>query len=170
MASNGLMAFFTPSDNEPPSSNAATPDLRNGHLVLDFDDTTDEEAVFLGVLPPLNYAGGGLTVTLGWSASDTTVTPHNVVWQAAIERNNDDGRDMDSDGFASFQSSGASQEASASGKLKYTTIAFTDGAQMGSLAAGEAFRIKIRRDADNASGTDSLTGDAELRFVKITET
>lgn len=169
MASNDLLAFFTPSDNEPPSANAATPDLRNGNLVLDFDDTTDEEAIFLGVLPS-HYAGGGVTITVGWSAADTTVTPHNAVWQAAIERNNDDAQDMDADGFAAFQSSGASQEASASGELKYTTIAMTDGAQMDSLAAGEAFRLKIRRDADNTSGTDSLTGDAELRFVKIMET
>lgn len=39
---------------------------------------------------------------------------------------------------------------------------------MDSLAAGEAFRLKVTRDADNAS--DTMAGDAELIGVEIKET
>jgi len=48
--------------------------------------------------------------------------------------------------------------------------AFTDGAQMDSLANGEAYRLKIRRDADGTSGTDDITTDAELVAVVLRET
>ena len=169
MASGDTLLIFTPHANEPPTSNFATLDMRNLHPVLDFDDTTDEEAVFSAVMPR-NYAGGGLTLTLGWSATDTTVTPQNCVWQAAFERIADDAQDLDSDSFADFNTSGAVAEASASGELSYDAITFTDGADMDSVAVGELFRLKIRRDADDTSGTDSLVGDAELSFVEIKET
>jgi hypothetical protein len=51
-----------------------------------------------------------------------------------------------------------------------TTITFTDGADMDSLAAGEAFRLKIRRDADGTGGTDDITSDCELLRVVLRET
>jgi hypothetical protein len=41
---------------------------------------------------------------------------------------------------------------------------------MGSIAVGELFRIKIRRDADDTSATDNAAGDAELNAVEIKET
>lgn len=161
--------ILLPQQVELPDSIPAQLVRRNGHPVLAFDDTTDEEAVFTSILPD-DYGGGGLTVTLIWAAEDTTVTPHNAVWQVAIERIADDAQDMDSDSFAAFNGSGAVQEASASGEVSYDDVTFTDGADMDSLAAGELFRLKVRRDADNTSATDSLTGDAQLRGILITET
>ena len=169
MASGDTLVVFTPLHNEPPSSNFATLDLRNNIPVLDFDDTTDEEAVFSGVMPR-HYGGGGVTVTLGWMATDTTVTPHNAVWQAAFKSVSDDADDLDSKAFAALNTSGAVAEASASGEVAYDTITFTDGADMDSVAAGEFFQLKVRRDADDTSGTDSLTDDAELVFIEIKET
>ena len=46
------------------------------------------------------------------------------------------------------------------------SIAFTDGVDMDSVAAGERFRIKITRDA----ASDTATGDAELTGIEIRET
>ena len=60
MAAGDLLADFSPQCNEPPSSDAATPDVRNGHPVLDFDDSSDEAAVFTGFMP-WHYSGGGIT-------------------------------------------------------------------------------------------------------------
>ena len=57
-----------------------------------------------------------------------------------------------------------------SGQVVTCSIAFTDGAQMDSLSAGEAFRLKLRRDADGTSGTDDVTTDAELLLVEVKET
>ena len=169
MASGDTLIVFTPLHNEPPATAFATLDTRNGYVVLDFSDTTDEEAIFRGVMPR-HYGGGGVTVTIGWSATDVTVTPHNVVWQAAFMSVSDDADDLDTKAFAAFNTSGAVAEPSASGEVGYDPITFTDGADMDSVAVGEMFLLKIRRDADDTSGTDSLTDDAELWFVEIRET
>jgi hypothetical protein len=64
-----LFAF----DNEPPASNYATLDTRNGHPVLDFDATTGEAAIFTFILPR-SYNGGGLTVELGRSPTTATAS------------------------------------------------------------------------------------------------
>ena len=52
-----------------------------------------------------------------------------------------------------------------SGLVDVVSIAFTDGADMDSVAAGEGFRLKVTRDASS----DDATGDAELRFVELRE-
>jgi hypothetical protein len=163
MASGQTLAIFTPQHNIPPSSNYATLDLRNGQLVLEFDAATDESAYFTGILPR-NYAGGGLTVNIVWAAD--TATSGACRWQASIERCN---TDMDSDSFASAQSAGSTTNGT-SGIPTTTAITFTDGAQMDSLAVGETFRLKINRDADGTSGTDDMTGDAQLIAIEIKET
>lgn len=155
--------FLLPNHNTPPTSNPATLDTRNNHKVLDFDDATDESAVFSAFLK--GYNGGGLTVKIIWAA--TSATTGNVVWNAEIERIQDDVTDIDSDSFAAANAVTATT-ASASGETSYDSITFTDGADMDSLADGEAFRIRITRDANNVS--DTMTGDAELWGVCIVET
>jgi hypothetical protein len=162
MASGDTLVVFTPFGNEQPGANGATLDVRNNQPVLDFDAGTDEYAVFSGILPR-SYAGSGLTVTL-WCMM-TSATSNNVIMQAAIERRN---TDADSDSFAAAQSSAATAVNGTSGIPFAVTIAFTAGAQMDSLAAGEPFRIKVNRDADN--GSDNAAGDLELLAVEIKET
>ena len=166
MASGETLFPFHPFNNEPPSSNPATPDLRNQHPVLDFNDTTDEEAVFSGIMPQA-YSDGGITVLIHYSA--TTATSGNVVWQVALERVGDQQQDVDSDDFAAFQSSGAVAVPSTSGLVDIISINFSSGAQMDSVTAGEKFRLKARRDADDTSATDSVSGDIELHAVEIRE-
>lgn len=155
---------FLPTANEPPTANFATPDTRNGHPILDFDDTSDEDAVFSAVLSP-DYSGGGLTVEIYWLA--TSATSGDTVWNAAIERHEDDALDLDADSFAAANAV-TDTAASASGEISVATITFTDGADMDSLAAGESFRLKITRDANN--GSDTMSGDAELLRVVVRET
>lgn len=166
MASGDTLATFMPFQNEPPASNYATLDLRNGHPVLDFDGSTDEEAVFTGVLPR-HYGGGGITVYL--HVMFTSATSGSAYWQAGIERMDDGTLDLDADSFASFQGAAGNPNGT-SGRMTLVTITFTSGAQMDSLAAGEAFRLKVRRDADGTAGTDNTTTDAELVAIEIKET
>lgn len=165
MSSNDTLIVFTALQSEPPASAFATLDTRNSIPVLDFDDTTNETAEFSGVMPR-HYAGGGITVTLGWMATDVTVTPHDVDWDVALKSVTDDADDLDTKAYAAVQSANDQNEASASGEVKYSTIAFTDGAQMDTVTAGEYFRMKVTRDAVS----DALTDDAELLFVEIKET
>lgn len=166
MASGDTLVVFGVLENEPPSSNFASIDTRNLQPCLDFDASTDESAIFSGVLPR-NYAGGGITVRLYWAA--TSATSGTCRWSVAVERQADEAQDLDSDGFATANTAGATAPGT-SGALQYTDIAFASGAEMDSLAVGERFRLKVTRDADGTSGTDDMTGDAELFAVEIRET
>ena len=166
MASGDTLAVFTPLHNEPPATLYATLDIRNAHPVLDFDGAADEEAVFTGILPR-HYAGGGLTVYLHVMFS--SAVSGNAYWQAAFERMDDGTLDTDADSFAAFQGAAGNPNGT-SGVMTLVTIPFTSGAQMDSLAAGEMFRLKIRRDADGSVGTDDVTTDGELVSCEIKET
>ena len=156
-----------------PGANPATPDVRVGgstpaesFSVYDFDATTDEMLDFKCTL--WFYDSGGLTVPVAWAAS--SATSGNTVWQAAIRRIQDDAEDMDSSHTYDYNSSGQCTAPSASGELSYDNITFTDGADMDSVADGEAFILRLRRDADSTSATDDMTGDAEFFSLVITET
>ena len=166
MASGDTLAVFFPQDAEPPASNFATFDTRNGVLVLDFDDTTDESVEFAGFMPR-NYGGGGITVTVGWMA--TTAVSGAISLDAAFKSVSDDADDLDTKSFAAANNANPTAP-SASGEVDYVTIAFTDGADMDSVAAGEYFRMRLTRDANGTTSTDDMSGDMELVFIEIKET
>jgi hypothetical protein len=165
MASGNTLVAFTALHNEPPATAYATLDVRNAHPCLDFDAAADESAVFTGIMPR-HYAGGGVTVYLHWAATSDTNNAHMCRWDVAFEAIS--GQDLDADGFAAVQSATGNPNAT-SGIETVTTIAFTDGAQMDSVAAGGLFRMKVTRDADHATD-DDMTGDAELIGIEIKET
>ena len=162
MASGDTLLEFLPFHNEPPATTALN-DTRNLHPVLDFDDSTNWSAVFTGIMPR-NYASGGLTVYIHYAMS--TATSNDIDWDAQFERIGDQQQDLDSDGFAAAQSVDNTTVPGTSGLVDIVSIAFTDGAQMDSIAVGESFRLKITRDATS----DTATGDAELVAVEIKET
>lgn len=163
MASGNTLAIFTPLHNEPPSANYATLDTRNGHPVLDFDASTNETAIFTGVMPQ-NYAGGGVTVYLHYAMS--SAVSGDIDWDVAFELIGDADQDIDSDGFAAVNSVDNTTVPGTSGHVDVVSIVFTDGADMDSVLAGDAFRISVTRDA----ASDTAAGDAELVAVEIRET
>lgn len=164
MASGDTLETFTPIENRPPTSNAAYPDSRNGHDILVFNKDTDWSAIFKGFLPR-NYAGGGITVRL--QTAYDTITSGTAVWTAEIERIQAGTLDIDSDSFAAAQTANATVPGTA-GIPVNTDITFTDGAQMDSLAAGEWFRLRVTRDANN--GSDNADNNGQLLGVEIRET
>jgi hypothetical protein len=163
MASGDTLAIFGPASNQPPSTNYATFNTRNGHLVLEFDTTTQEIAIFAGKIPR-NYAGGNLTVYLSWMAA--TATSGNIGWGVTFERDNPANLDLDADSWATEQIVTAATVDATTGKVSTTNVVCTAGATgTASVAAGEDFRIRIRRDV----ATDTATGDAQLLSVEIKE-
>lgn len=164
MASGNSLASFDATDNHPPATGYATLDTRNSHPVLDFDAAAVEAAVFSGVLAR-HYSSGGITARLGWMT--TSAITGDVVWNAAFERHDDEGTDLDADSFASAQAATATAPGT-TGMVQYTDIVFTNGGQIDSVAIGEHFRLKVSRDATN--GSDTMTGDAELLSVELRET
>ena len=163
MASGDTLLAFFPSDNEPPTTNYATFDTRNSHPTLDFDTTTQETAIFTGIVPR-NYAAGGITCYLHWAAS--TATSGTIGWDVSFERIGAAQQDIDADGFASAQTVTAATVDGTSGNVTITNVAVTNGANMDSIAVGELFRLRIRRDVAN----DTAAGDAELVGVELKET
>jgi hypothetical protein len=150
--------FFSAGSADFPTTDFATHDLRNGHRVLDFDDATDESAIWTGLLPS-GYGGGGLVVKVFWMAASTSGT---VQWDASFERMN---TDLDADSFASVSSATGTANGT-SGITTTTSITLADGAAIDSIAAGEVYRCKITRDVSVGS---NMTGDAELLGISILE-
>jgi len=163
MASGDTLLIFEPLANEPPSANMATFAARNQHPVLNFDDTTNESAVFSGVMPQ-HYGGGGVTVLLHYSM--TSAVGDTVDWDMAFERIGDQQQDIDGDSFAAVQSVNDTTVPGTCGLVDVVSVAFANGAEMDSVAAGEAFRLKVTRDAVS----DDAVGDAELLRVELRET
>lgn len=163
MASGDSLVIFHPFDNEPPSSNYAQADLRNAHPILAFDDTTAWAAIFTGLLPR-NYAGGGITVYVHSMAASAITGTHG--WTVEIERMDDGGTDFDSDSFASAQTITAATVPGTSGESMVQNVAISSGANMDSLAAGEMFRLRLKRDVAN----DTAVGNAQVLGVEIKET
>jgi hypothetical protein len=151
---------WSPYDNEPPSTNYATLDSRNGHPVLDFDTTTQETAIFTGALPA-DYSGAGVTISI-WCAA-TSATSGTIGWDVAFERIDVSSLDIDADSFGSATTVTAVTAPGTSGQVLKMSVNVSNGSNMDSLAAGELFRLRIRRDVAN----DTATGDAELLRVML---
>ena len=150
-------ATFTATDNQPPSTAFATLDTRGtGIAVLDFDDATDESAVFVSIIPEAASLGSGLKIRLHWASE--TQTSGDVCWDVSLERMT---TDIDSDSFDTVASATATTSGT-SGILTVTEITLTT---IDSVTAGDGFRLKVTRDADN--GADTMTDDAELVLCEV---
>ena len=152
---------FNPSDNEPPSSNYATLIYRNNHPALAFDTTTQETAIFRGRIPEGSVMTSGLTVYVQWAA--TSATSGTIGWDVSFERLVDSGQDLDSDNFGTAQTITAATVSGTSGITLVTSVNFSQAQLPTSLAAGDMYRVRIRRDVAN----DTATGDAELYQVEV---
>jgi hypothetical protein len=163
MATGDTLAIFTPRGYEPPTANYATLDTRNAHSVLDFDTTTQETAIWSGVMP-YNYGGGNLTVYV--HSSLTSATSGTVGWDVTFERVGNGSQDTDADGFATAQTITAATVPATSGNVLIQNVVCTAGAAgTDSIAAGEKFRLRVRRDVAN----DTAAGDAEVHAVVVRE-
>ena len=167
MASGDTLAIFGPLDGEPPATNYATLDTITAATgvrpVLDFDGATDETIIFSGVMPS-NYDGGGITC-VAWAATSAGNTA-NVALEMAFEQVADGGNlAAGGSDFAAVNTTGAVAGA-ATNILFDLTCTFTDGADMDSVVAGDAYRLKVTRDIGIASNTDDL----QLLVIEVRET
>lgn len=165
MASGDQLAFWWASDNHPLATNAATPDTRNGHPVYEFDWSVDEEAWFESIIPSY-YSNGGIKVRL-FLGADTTTTG-TMRFQSDFERIQAGTLDVDADSFSGTFQSGSMAAPAAAGIFNWLEISHTN-AQIDGITAGDLFRLKIRRDADDTSGTDSVGSDVQLMAVQLVE-
>lgn len=151
------LTYFTPLDNQPPASAFATLDTRNSIAILDFDDTTEESAVFVGVIPENAALGSGISVRIHWMA--TSATSGNCRWGVQFEKMTSD---LDSDSFDTATEAHSATNGTA-GVVTITTITCTS---IDSLAAGDLFRIKVYRDVSDTTN-DTMVGDAEIVAIEL---
>lgn len=171
MASGDTLETLYPKGCSPPTTLYATFDTIIGTStpaeaidVLDFDDTTVEYADWI-VTMPRNYAGGGVTLYIKWSAAQSS---NNGAWAAAFRRINDDAEDLDTTAHTyDYNQTADLTPPSAVGEVAYDTLVFTDGADMDSVAAGEDFILRVKRPAP--SGT-KITGDCSIHSIELKET
>lgn len=171
MASGNTLLSFIPTDNLPPATLFATFDTMTGTSVpveaipvLDFDDTTVEYADFYGTMPN-HYTGGGITVTIVWSAAAAT---NFALFGVAFRQVADDTEDLDTTAHTyDYNTTGDIAPASVVGEVGYDNITFTNGADMDSVVAGNYFIMRVKRDAPG--GTD-ITGDCSIHAIFVKET
>ena len=133
-------------------SGGSTPNER--YLVWQFDDTTIWYVDYVCVLE--GYDGGGLTIRMKWSAAANS---GNGQLGAAIRRIADDAEDTDTSHTYAFNDMAAAAAPSAIGEVGYDDVTFTDGADMDSLADGESFILRFRR---NTGASDTISGNVYL--------
>ncbi len=164
--------YFSPADAIFAAINSQTgiaePVGRNNHPLLAFIDTAaaaaDNENVVFGAVIPIDWlVTNSLEVNIDWVAATAIIG--DVKWNGAFEALAQGAQDVDVDGFAAIQTATSTTNGT-SGVITRTSIEFTQ-AQADALAAGQAYRLQVVRDA-NAAG-DTLVGDAQIVQVSIAE-
>ncbi len=145
----------------------ATLGNRANHIdFLAFDDTVNEVAMFACYMPR-HYAGGGITITFSVMAASATTL--DTSWAAFIKSITSDADDLDTKVFAAPNLNQAVDAPSAAGETIDFTVAFTNGADMDSAAAGEWYLLLLMRDAQDGTA-DDMSGDAQLIGFEVKET
>jgi hypothetical protein len=168
MASGDTLLILRAGDGTPPAtlsggltSIAGTSTPAERFTVVGFDDTTVEHWDYHLVMPQ-HYGGGGLTLrflTGGAAASG------NYVLSAAFRRIEDDTDDLDTTAHTyAYNDTSAITAPSVIGEVGYDSLTFTDGADMDSVAAGDAFVLRVRVNG----GT--IVGDTYLYRLEVRET
>lgn len=157
----GTVANFTANDAVFVGASAATGIGRNGHSLIAFDDTTNEEIQFEGIIDRVYNPSRSIIVDIHWAAA--TATTGNVKWDAQLENLAEAGQDLDLDGFP-IGVTGTQGTNATAGVLTYTGLTMSN-AEADSIVAGNSFRLKITRDAANV--LDTMVGDAQILGVEI---
>lgn len=146
-----LLGVWTPNAMVPPVSSHPDKNFKGSHVVCEVDDG---ELVYITSVMPPEYAGGGVDVKVSFAHGSTTGT---MTWESSFEKIGDDHQVLTSDGFATGQTVAKTVSSTANQPVT-ATISHTDGAQMDSVAAGDPFRLRIKR-------TTGATGIAFLVLV-----
>lgn len=154
--------LLLPADANLPSASPAIPDLgSNTHRIL-FDATTDESVNWTNIKIK-NYAGGALTANIGYSM--TSATSNAIVFNVQMWCVSDgDTTDIDSENYDLVNASTAITIPGTAGNLDTFTINLTNN---DSVTEGDVCAFRLIRDADNVA--DNATGDAEVRYLEISE-
>lgn len=124
-------------------------------------DAALDEALATEELVAVNYGSGNVTVIIDWYSRSGSTTGA-VVWGAALSvRTPGDAQSLETDAFATENTATTTVNGTAKGPTR-TTITVSN---LDSLAADDDVVLRIRRIGSN--GSDTMTGDAILRAVRV---
>jgi hypothetical protein len=160
MATGDSLLVLDPLSNRPPAANFASVDLRGEFVVLDFDDTTNEQAQFYAIVPS-HYRGGDLEAMLTWTSS--SATSGDAKFKCELTRL-EAGTNLDA-----LPSPDGSDEVTlaaptTSGDL---VVDLTDPITVSGLTSGETLRVQVTRLATDVG--DTLVGDVEIAAIELKE-
>lgn len=156
---------YEPDGFVPPSSNHADRGVVQNRPYLAFDASTVETMYSKQWQMPEGYTGlGTLKADILYAAASATTGKFD--FEISVEAITADDA-VDTDSASSFDTLNPGNETvpGTAGYMSILTITLTnkDG-----VVAGDMFRIKLERDADDATD-DTATGDANVFFVSIYE-
>ncbi len=130
---------------------------------LAFDDTLDELTTWK--FEAKQYSGGNLRVTLYWYSE--SATSGNVVWAVSLAAvTPGDAGSFEAKAFAAA-TNGTSACLGTTAK-RLTSVAVTiSGASLDSIVQGDLCCLKVSRLG--SSGSDTMTGDADLQYITVQE-
>jgi hypothetical protein len=144
----------------PTAVTAATIDGGSARDLALFDASTIEYLDFPFFVTNFYSTSQTLKVTIHWSAA--SATSGKVVWACQIMAvTPGDALDADTDSFDTATSATTATNGTAG---RYTASSFTV-TNRDSMAAGDNAVLRIYRNA--SSGSDTMSGDAELRYIMI---
>lgn len=155
------IGVFLPEAASLPSSNMPAPGVDGQQRAyLAFDAATDETCDWTFIAPQ-NISGTLTAICSYYMASATT---GNIIVQAAVEAITD-GDVVDLDSASSFDTANSSSATAVPGTQGYIDQVSITLTNADSIAAGDLVRLRLNRDADNAS--DTAAGDLHLLAVEL---
>lgn len=153
-------AVFTPYSAEFPTTNFPRLQLVNRRPVLSFDASIQEACQWTGVAPQ-GFTG---TITALVNYIMASATSGLVDFEVSLEAVTDgDATDLDAvDSFDTVNSANATVPGTA-GHIDQLSVTLTNA---DSIAAGDYFRLRVSRDADDATN-DTATGDCHVLAVEL---
>lgn len=151
--------IFLPDDAELPASNAPQKTTINDRPVLAFDASTDETCYWTAVAPENIIGPLGVTMYYMMASATSGAVQVQVSFESITHA---DALDLDTSTSFDTDNNGGDSVPATAGYMHKQAITIDYG---DSMVAGDLFRLRFRRDADN--GSDTATGDMYLLALEL---
>lgn len=152
MASGDSLIFFPPLSYNPPATNYASLVFRNALPCLNFDNTTQQSGIFIGLMPN-HYASGNLRVNIYHASTSTSGVLGWIVQLDNIGRKN---LNVDVDSYTNDSVIPASSVPNVSGQMDVVGTTLVAGSATDYINAGDMFKLMLKR---NVAADDLIVGN-----------
>lgn len=152
MASGDSLIYFPALSYSPPSTNYANVVFRNTLPCLNFNNTTQQAAVFFGMMPN-HYSSGNIKVNVLHASTSTSGILGWTIEMDTVGRKN---LNVDVDSYTAPSVITASSVPSTSGQMDIVNVVLVAGSATDYVNAGDFFKIRLKR---NVAVDDLIAGN-----------